>query len=49
MTVGHGRASGIAVEDAVALVFTFATASAACGEQAFRNQDEALEAAGLSE
>jgi ketosteroid isomerase-like protein len=47
-TVGSGPVSQIAVEDQFAFVFTFA-GERCVREQAFRNKEEALEAAGLSE
>ena len=45
-TVGSGPISQIAVEDQFAFVFTFAE-ERCVREQAFRNKEEALEAAGL--
>lgn len=47
-TVGSGPASEIAVDDRFAFVFTF-KGDRIVREQAFRNRDEALKAAGLSE
>ena len=47
-TVGSGPISQIVVEDQFAFVFTFAEEHCV-REQAFRNKEEALEAAGLSE
>ena len=47
-TVGSGPASEIAVDDQFAFVFTF-KGERVVREQAFRNREEALEAAGLSE
>ena len=47
-TVGSGPASEIAVDDRFAFVFTF-KGDRIVREQAFRNRDEALEAAGLSD
>jgi ketosteroid isomerase-like protein len=46
--VGAGPASGIAIEDRFAFVFTFKQGRAV-REQAFRNKEEALEAAGVPE
>ena len=46
--VGAGPASQIAVDDQFAFVFTFKGARVV-REQAFRNREEALQAAGLSE
>ena len=46
-TVGSGPASEIAVDDRFAFVFTF-KGNRIVREQAFRNRDEALQAAGLS-
>jgi ketosteroid isomerase-like protein len=45
-TVGSGSASRIAMDDAFAFVFTF-KGDRVVREQAFRNKEEALEAAGL--
>jgi ketosteroid isomerase-like protein len=45
-TVGAGPASQIAVDDHFAFVFTF-KGERVVREQAFRNKEEALEAAGL--
>ena len=47
-TEGSGPASEIAVDDQFAFVFTF-KGERVVREQAFRNRQEALEAAGLSE
>ncbi|HEX2359978.1 MAG TPA: nuclear transport factor 2 family protein [Solirubrobacterales bacterium] len=47
-TVGSGPASEIAVNDQFAFVFTF-KGERVVREQAFRNREEALEAAGLPE
>ena len=47
-TVGSGPASDIAVDDRFAFVFTF-KGDRCVREQAFRNREEALKAAGLSE
>jgi ketosteroid isomerase-like protein len=47
-TVGAGPASQIAVDDRFGFVFTFKD-DRIIREQAFRNREEALEAAGLSE
>ena len=46
--VGAGSTSEISVDDGFAFVFTF-KANRIVREQAFRNREEALEAAGLSE
>jgi ketosteroid isomerase-like protein len=46
-TVGAGSASRIATDDAFAFVFTF-KGDRVVREQAFRNKEEALEAAGLN-
>ena len=46
--VGAGSTSEISVDDGFAFVFTF-KANRIVREQAFRNRQEALEAAGLSE
>jgi ketosteroid isomerase-like protein len=45
-TVGAGSASRIALDDAFAFVFTF-KGDRVVREQAFRNREEAVEAAGL--
>ena len=47
-TVGAGSASRIALDDAFAFVFTF-KGDRVVREQAFRNREEAVEAAGLSD
>jgi ketosteroid isomerase-like protein len=47
-TVGAGSASGIATNDRFAFVFTF-KGERVVREQAFRNREEAIEAAGLAE
>ena len=47
-TVGAGSASRIALDDAFAFVFTF-KGDRIVREQAFRNREEAVEAAGLSD
>jgi ketosteroid isomerase-like protein len=47
-TVGAGSASGIATDDQFAFVFTF-KGLRCVREQAFRNREEALEAAGLAD
>ena len=47
-TVGSGPASEIAVDDPFAFVFTF-KGERVVREQAFRNREEALEAAGLTD
>jgi ketosteroid isomerase-like protein len=47
-TVGTGPASEIAVDDRFAFVFTF-KGERIVREQAFRNREEAIKAAGLSE
>jgi ketosteroid isomerase-like protein len=46
--VGAGSASRIALDDAFAFVFTF-KGDRVVREQAFRNREEAVEAAGLSD
>jgi len=46
--VGAGSASEIAVDEPFAFVFTF-KGERVIREQAFRNKEEALQAAGLSE
>jgi ketosteroid isomerase-like protein len=45
---GAGSSSGISVDEGFAFVFTF-KGDRVIREQAFRNKEEALEAAGLSE
>jgi ketosteroid isomerase-like protein len=47
-TVGAGSANRIALDDAFAFVFTF-KGHRVIREQAFRNKEEAVEAAGLGE